>query len=984
MAKPATQRPKLPSVGRLGLVDPSAPADLERLGWNTDAHVELLWSLSRAPDADAALQTMVRLAEAAGKDWDELNQAIVKDKALRGRLFGVLGSSLALGDHLVANPTSWHVLAGDVTLPSVDELRATFTEAAESVCGTSDALPVLRTLYRDRLLVLAGLDLASVVENEPVLPFAEVGEHLSDLADAALTAALKVATRSVCGEDGEAPRLAIIAMGKCGARELNYVSDVDVIFVAEQADAVATRVAGELMRFASEAFFEVDAALRPEGKHGQLVRTLESHVTYYQRWAKTWEFQALMKARPAAGDAELGAEYIAALMPMVWTACEREDFVPEVQAMRRRVESLVPAGERNRELKLGTGGLRDVEFAVQLLQLVHGRNNDALHVASTLDALAALGAGGYIGRDDAANLTASYEFLRLLEHRLQLQRLKRTHMLPDEDDDESMRWLARAAHMRPDGQHDSLGVLREELKRQSHRVSRLHVKLFYQPLLEGVGQPAMLTPDAAERQLAALGYEGPHSALTHLAALTGASGRRGRVQRVLLPTLLDWLSDTPDPDAGLLSYRRISDELSDHRWYLSTLRDEGAVAKRLMHVLGTSAYVPDLLMRAPEVIQQYADGPTGPKLLEVEPDGLARALVASAGRHADPVRAIAAARTLRRRELARIASADLLGMLEVVDVCKALTSVWAAVLQAALDAVIRANTPESGEAPATIAVIGMGRLGGGELGYGSDADVMFVCEPVSGTDESAAVRWSITVAEQVRSLLGTPSADPPLEVDAGLRPEGRNGSLVRTLSSYAQYYEQWAQPWEIQALLRAHWVAGDEDLGERFLLLADKTRYPSGGVSAEAVQEIRRIKARVDSERLPRGADPNTHTKLGRGGLADIEWTVQLLQLRYAHKIPALHNTSTLQTLDAIGAAELIAEGDVDLLRKAWLTATRARNALVLVRGKPTDQLPGPGKQLNAVALAAGWDTDDGGEFLDNYLRVTRRAKTVVRKVFGG
>lgn len=983
VAKPATQRPKLPNVGRLGLVEPSASADLDRLGWNTDAHVELLWSLSRAPDADIALCTMVRLAEASGKHWDELNGALLKDKALRGRLFGVLGSSLALGDHLVAHPQSWHLLAGDVTLPSVDHVRTELTEAAEAG-GTTDVRGVLQTQYRDRLLVLAGLDLASIVENEPVLPFTEVGEHLSDLADAALAAALKVATRSVCGEDGEAPRLAVIAMGKCGARELNYVSDVDLIFVAEEADAVTTRVAGELMRFASDAFFEVDAALRPEGKHGQLVRTLDSHVAYYRRWAKTWEFQALMKARPAAGDTELGEQYIAAVMPMVWTACEREDFVPEVQAMRRRVEALVPADERTRELKLGTGGLRDVEFAVQLLQLVHGRNDDSLHVASTIRALAALSAGGYIGRDDAANLTASYEFLRLLEHRLQLQRLKRTHMLPDEDDQEAMRWLARAAHMRPDGQHGALGVLREELKRQSMRVSRLHAKLFYQPLLESVGQPAILTPKAAERQLAALGYEGPQSALTHLAALTGASGRRGRVQQVLLPTLLDWLSDTPDPDAGLLSYRRISDALSDHRWYLSTLRDEGAVAKRLMRVLGTSAYVPDLLLRAPEVIQQYADGPNGPKLLEVEPDGVARALVASAGRHPEAVRAIAAARTLRRRELARVASADLLGMLEVVDVCKALTSVWAAVLQAALEAVIRANTPEPGGAPARIAVIGMGRLGGGELGYGSDADVMFVCEPDSDVDESAAVRWSITVAEQVRTLLGTPSADPPLEVDAGLRPEGRSGSLVRTLSSYESYYRQWAQPWEIQALLRAHWIAGDEDLGERFLLMADETRYPPGGVSAEAVQEIRRIKARVDSERLPRGADPNTHTKLGRGGLADIEWTVQLLQLRHAHKIPALHNTSTLESLDVIGAAELIAEGDVDLLREAWLTATRARNALVLVRGKPTDQLPGPGRQLNAVALAAGWDTGDGGEFLDNYLRVTRRAKTVVRKVFGG
>ncbi len=983
MAKPATQRPKLPSAGRLGLVEPTAHADLDKLGWNTDAHVELLWSLSRAPDADIALRTMVRLAEAAGKHWDELNQALLKDKALRGRLFGVLGSSLALGDHLVAHPPSWHLLAGDVSLPSAEELRAELTGAVGKASGTTDLMHVMRTLYRDRLLVLAGLDLAPLVENEPVLPFVEVGRHLSDLADAALAAALEVAKRSVCGTDGAAPRLAVIAMGKCGARELNYVSDVDVIFVVEEADAVTTRLAGEMMRFASEAFFEVDAALRPEGKHGQLVRTLESHIAYYQRWAKTWEFQALMKARPAAGDAALGEQYIAALMPMVWTASEREDFVAEVQAMRRRVESLVPADARTREIKLGTGGLRDVEFAVQLLQLVHGRNDDSLHVASTIDALGALGAGGYIGRDDAANLTASYDFLRLLEHRLQLQRLKRTHMLPDENDDEAMRWLARAAHMRPDGQHDSLGVLRKELKRQSHRVSRLHAKLFYQPLLESAGQPAMLTPAAAERQLAALGYEGPQSALTHLAALTGQTGRRGQVQQVLLPTLLDWLSDTPDPDAGLLSYRRISDELSEHRWYLSTLRDEGAVAKRLMHVLGTSAYVPDLLMRAPEVIQQYADGPSGPKLLEVEPDGVARALVASAGRHPDPVRAIAAARTLRRRELARIASADLLGMLEVTEVCRALTSVWVAVLQAALESVIRANTPDRGEAPARIAVIGMGRLGGGELGYGSDADVMFVCQPASGVDESAAVRWSITVAEQVRSLLGTPSADPPLEVDAGLRPEGRNGSLVRTLSSYAAYYEKWAQPWEIQALLRAHRVAGDEDLGERFLLIADKTRYPSGGVSAQAVQEIRRVKARVDAERLPRGADPNTHTKLGRGGLADVEGTVQLRQLRQAHTVPALHNTSTLQALDAIGAAELIPEGDVDLLRDAWLTVTRARNALVLVRGKPTDQLPGPGRQLNAVAVAAGWDTDDGGEFLDNYLRVTRRAKTVVRRVFG-
>ncbi len=999
VTKPATHRPKLPSVGRLGLVDPRAGERLAQLGWydhDHQAHVDLLWALSRAPDADAALRALARLAENPDTGWEELSAALLGERALRGRLFAVLGSSLALGDHLAANPQSWKLLRGKIKLPSREELCATFVGCVEEMSDHSPAGPAagpgpavlrLQHLYRDRLLVLAALDLAATVEDEPVVPFTVVGAQLSDLADAALAAALRTAELSVCG-DGTPPRLAVIAMGKCGARELNYVSDVDIIFVAERADPVSARVAGEMMRVASTAFFQVDAALRPEGRAGELVRTVESHVAYYRRWAKTWEFQALLKARAAVGDRELGERYLAALMPMVWVACERDDFVVEVQAMRRRVEQLVPADVRAREIKLGSGGIRDVEFAVQLLQLVHGRGDESLRVASTVDALAALGAGGYVGREDTANLTASYEFLRLLEHRLQLQRLKRTHLLPEIDDEEAVRWLARAAHIRPDGRHDAAGVLREELKHQNLRVSQLHAKLFYQPLLESIGPPGLeisrgMSTEAAERRLAALGYEGPQTALKHMSALVNQSGRRGRVQSVLLPRLLNWMSYAPDPDGGLLAYRRLSEALAGESWYLATLRDKPAVAKRLMHVLGTSAYVPDLLIRAPTVIQSYGDGANGPKLLDTDPAAVARSLVAAAGRYIDPVRAIAGARTLRRRELARIGSADLLGMLEVTEVCRALTSVWVAVLQAALDAMIRANLPAGGPAPAAIAVIGMGRLGGAELGYGSDADVLFVCEPARGVEDALAIRWSTSVAEQTRTLLGTPSVDPPLEVDANLRPEGRSGPLVRTLAAYTAYYEQWAQPWEIQALLRAHAVAGDAELGRRFLLMADKTRYPADGVSAEAVQEIRRMKARVESERLPRGADPNTHTKLGRGGLADVEWTVQLLQLRHAHEIEALHNTSTLQSLDVIAAAGLMPADDVDLLRQAWLTATRARNALVLVRGKPTDQLPGPGRQLNAVAVAAGWPTDDGGEFLDNYLRVTRRAKAVVRKVFG-
>ena len=993
-------RSVVPSAGRLGLVEPSAPDDLQLLGWIDTESIELLWSLSRAPNADLALATLMRLRSALGQEWADLESVLRSDKSLRGRLFGLIGASSAFADHVVADPPCWKLLHG-TALPTrqhlIDDMLSVVEATPETGPNAAPLLfraenigptvvPQLKKRYRDHLMLLAAVDLAAVVENEPVLPYQTVGRHLADLADAALTAALAVGVARVCPNEPCPSRIAVIAMGKCGARELNYVSDVDVVFVAEPADTRASRIASEMMRIGSAAYFEVDAALRPEGKSGELVRTLDSHVAYYKRWAKTWEFQALLKARPMTGDLALGEDYHQALLPMVWTASERDDFVPEVQAMRRRVLENVPAELRERELKLGQGGLRDVEFAVQLLQLVHGRADDALHVTGTVEALTALADGGYVGRDDAANLTASYEFLRLLEHRLQLMKLKRTHTLPPQSDEEAMRWLARAAHIRPDGRNDALGVLNAEIKRNSLRIRRLHSKLFYRPLLESVSRldkdAIRLSPDAAVRQLKALGYLAPENALGHLKALAAGPERKGRIQALLLPTLLEYLSDTPDPDAGLLAYRRVSDALNDQVWFLRELRDEGAIAQRLMQVLGSSAYLPDLLVKAPDVIRLYADGPHGPLLLGPDPADVARGILSSSARYDDPKRAIAAARSLRRHELARIASADILGMYDVPQVCRALSSVWAAVLGAALSAVIKASEAERGSpAPATFAVIGMGRLGGWELGYGSDADVLFVCDPVEGADETDAVKWANSVAEKVTKLLGAPSTDPPLQVDAGLRPEGRNGPLVRTLAAYEAYYAQWAHTWEVQALLRAHQMAGDEDLGLRFLHVIDKVRYPKGGVSPEAVREIRRIKARIDSERLPRGADPATHTKLGRGGLADIEWTVQLIQLRHGHELASLHNTSTLQTLDAIGSAELLSASDVSLLRDAWLTATKARNALVLVRGKPTDQLPGPGRVLTAVAHVAGWKADGGG-FLDNYLRITRRAKAVVERVF--
>ncbi|NUR08469.1 MAG: bifunctional [glutamine synthetase] adenylyltransferase/[glutamine synthetase]-adenylyl-L-tyrosine phosphorylase, partial [Nocardioidaceae bacterium] len=768
----------------------------------------------------------------------------------------------------------------------------------------------------------------------------DVAAELSDLAAGALEAALAVA-RARVGEAATTARLAVVAMGKCGGHELNYVSDVDVIFVAEPADGcdeaaalrTATQLASNLMRVCSDhtgegTLWPVDAALRPEGKAGPLVRTLASHEGYYQRWASTWEFQALLKARLVAGDRALGEAYRERITPLVWSASEREGFVGDVQAMRRRVLAHIPVGQVDRQIKLGPGGLRDVEFAVQLLQLVHGRADERVRPPTTLSALARLTEGGYVGREDGAALDAAYRFLRTLEHRLQLAQLSRTHVVPD--DDASLRRLGRSMGLHKDPVHE----LEREWRRHGREVRRLHEKLFYRPLLAAVARlqtdEARLSPEAAEQRLHALGYEDPVAALRHLEALTSGVSRTASIQRTLLPAMLEWFADAPNPDAGLWGFRQISESLGTTHWYLQTLRDEGEVAQRLATVLASSRFATDLLQRAPDGVRMLADDE---QLVPLSRAALDKETLAAATRHEDAVTAVTAIRAIRRRELFRIAVADLLGLLDVEQAGYALTDVTSATLEGALAAAVGAVRSERrGQMPMRMAIVAMGRYGGCEMGLGSDADVMFVYEPEPGAPAEDAARAAREVANELRRLLSLPGTDPELRVDADLRPEGKQGALVRTLESYARYYDTWSAVWEAQALLRATPMVGDEDLCRRFTALIDPLRFPDGGISEDDVFEVRRIKARVDNERLPRGADPATHLKLGRGGLADVEWTVQLLQLQHANAVPALRTTRTLDALRAAAEAELLTTADAHTLAEAGRTASGLRNATTQVR----------------------------------------------------
>jgi glutamate-ammonia-ligase adenylyltransferase len=603
-------------------------------------------------------------------------------------------------------------------------------------------------------------------------------------------------------------------------------------------------------------------------------------------------------------------------------------------------------------------------------------------------ALQALAAGGYVGREDAATLVASYRFLRTVEHRLQLLRLRRTHLLPT--DEQQLRWLARSLGYKPDSRGGAVEVLQAELALHTREVRRLHEKLFYRPLLSAVarvpGEHLQLGSKAAGEWLRALGFADPEAALRHLAALTGGVSRSASMQKYLLPVLLQTLASAPNPDAGLLAYRQVSEALGGNNWFLRLLRDEGQVAERLAQLLGSSQYVASLLTRTPEALRILADD------AELEPrsaSALAGAWRQAAGRAPDPAAGMQVLRGLRRHELLRLASADLLGRVDVVRLGRALTDVAVATLRAGLDVALRAYAVEAGidaaDVPVDLAVIGMGRLGGGEMGFGSDADVLFVHRARAGADDAQATAAANAVAHTLRRLLSEPGPDPAFEVDADLRPEGRQGALVRSLSAFAEYYERWVSVWEVQSLLRALPVAGDEALGAAFVALIDPIRYPAEGITAEQVAEIRRIKARVERERLPRGADPATHTKLGRGGLSDVEWTVQLLQLQHATGQPALRTQATVEALAALEDAGVLDAEQVEALKAAWELATRARNAIFLVRGRPSDQLPRPGAELVGVARACGYGPDvDAGQFVEDYRRTTRRARAVVEHVFYG
>ncbi len=974
-------------LARLGFADALAASELVR-GWSqrisSDRVDAILGELQAAADPDLALIGLNQLMEARGELFDQL----AVDDVLVDRLAAVLGASAALNQHLCAHPEEVEVLAGSVERRSRDELRAELLTAvgADPCVGqpVADASRSddLRRGYRRALLRIAARDLTAE-DMLAILP--EIAGELADLADATVETALALARGEV--SDWALARIAVVALGKTGAGELNYVSDVDVLYVGEPAldeqgqplcDAamaitVSTKLASALSRICSAhtaagTIWPIDAALRPEGKAGALVRTLASHQAYYEKWAKNWEFQAMLKARPMAGDRALAQDFVDMVWPMVWRVADDDQFVPETQAMRLRVISLLPSRDAKHEIKLGAGGLRDVEFSVQLLQLVHGRADERLRLRGTFEALTALVDHGYVGRADGFDLGKAYRLQRLLEHRIQLFRLRRTHQMPA--DAVNQRWLARSIGL---PETDELMHL---WRATTRRVLRLHERLFYSPVLAAVARipsaEVALTSQAAETRLRALGYGDPKAALRHIEALSSGMSRSAEIQRQILPAMLTWFTAGPNPDHGLLAFRQVSDELGATPWYLRTLRDGDAMAEHLARILASSRYAVDLLLRAPHNAALLSDT-DGLKVRTVEE--ITAEMRTAARRHDSPQEAVATIRASRRSELLRLAMADLLGQIEVVDLGAALSAVTSATIDAALEVASRGL-----ELP-PMAVIALGRWGGAELSYGSDADAMFV---LADSDAPEATSNATTAISRLRALLARPGADPALEIDIDLRPEGKQGAIVRSLTSYRAYYQRWSSTWEAQALLRAAPGAGDPGVAAELIGIIDPIRYPREGLTTAQVHEIRKLKGRMEVERAPRGGDAARNVKLGPGGLSDVEWIAQLLQLRHGAELRGLQTTSTLFALEAAAAWDLLPAEDAQMLSQAWIFSTRIRNAVMLLRGRASDNLPTDVRDLAAVAQILGYAKGESSLMVEDQRKRARLVRQVMDRTFWG
>jgi glutamate-ammonia-ligase adenylyltransferase len=898
-------------------------------------------------------------------------------------LVKVFAHSQALADTLTRNAEHFHFLIAPRTLEKPREkawLAAELTRLLLPIRLPAQKYDAIRRFRRRETLRIGARDLIGRATVE------ETTLELSNLADVCLQAVFEAAWE-VVGQSLRLPRthpddgkrvacptkqLAIIGMGKLGGQELNYSSDVDVIFVYGEEGQLTpmltyhqfyTKLAEEIIRAVGAAsaegnIFRIDLRLRPEGASGPLVRSLDSCENYYAEFGETWERMALIKARPVAGDERLGAQFIEMVQPFVYARHAGANVIQQMAALKKRIEDEVVREDRlTRHVKLGIGGIREIEFIVQAFQVLRGARLVHLRERSTLRALAALVKTKTLTESEATTLADAYRFLRTVEHRLQMEMELQTHTIPDED-----RALYRLAR--------SLGFTTVQQFLAAEAAHTAAVRKIYESVLAGAGAgvadtaEALLAADKLPEALAQAGFTDVAAAVKVVENLWHGPGFGHVSQRTqelfvqVFPALLNWARQVADPDAALARFDKFVSAYGSRGLLYELFANNVKLVEMLMRLGDASKYLSDALARQPELFDEIGWGAalSEPK----NRDRMEEELRAAQRADLEPMES---ARRWKQAEMVRIGIEDVMGLVDIEQMHAEITALAETCLRFALEQT--RNQLKLKKLP--FAVIGMGKFGGRELGYGADLDVLFV----GGTGASDQAQASRLASGVIEFMGRQTSAGTLFAVDARLRPDGEKGTLANSLEAHRDYYLKRAQVWERQALVKARFVAGGEKPGKEFIEMVRGLVY-GHALTAEELKEIKAMRRRIETERGDQ-KHVELEFKTGPGGLVDVEFLVQALQLRHGHAHPQLRTAHTLAALNRLTALGLIEEEPSVQLRTHYVLLRRIESTLRRVENSSVSNLPLDSRDQARLAKRLGFaDTE---AFLETYRRATKQAR---------
>jgi glutamate-ammonia-ligase adenylyltransferase len=896
-------------------------------------------------------------------------------------------------------------------------------------------------------------------------------QDLSHLAEAAVQIAYEYVRACLRAEYGEAEiedggqtralGFVVFGMGKFGGEELNFSSDIDLIYLYErdagpttggskgktEPRAFFTQLAQRLTRtlgdlVAGGRVFRVDLRLRPDGMNGPVVSSLPNTLLYYESYGQTWERVALLKARPVAGDKALGEQFLRDVSPFVFRRYLDFSTIEDIKEMKARVERGL-RGERGAlNVKLGRGGIREVEFVAQTLQLIHAGKDSHVRHRSTLPALDRLVEGKYLAAADRDVLREAYRFFRHVEHKLQVVQDRQTHTLPS--DEEGLRALARRLRKVASGQRSAVSRKGEETKRlasalasdagrrtpdaglsddtelrtfpapelfdevahfrailgvHTDAVHQIFRSLFHAPEDDGKEVapeiPALLRELHQEERalwhLQQLGFRNLSESYEHLKLLhdgpphAPASPKRRKLLYALAPKLFHEVSRAADPDRALAAMANLVASIGARSSFLSLLRENEATLRTLVGLFGTSEYLTQIFLRHPELLDSLVRA----DLVRVRktPEDMQKELEARLEEVDEYEDQLDILRRYRTEEFLRIGIHDSNGVLDFTEASAQLSALAETCLAGAFVIARRALQRQLGVSslPGQLAIVGMGKLGAGELNYNSDLDLLFLYEPAEGEQRNGklgAQEFFTKLVQRLISVLQVQTREGHVyKIDTRLRPSGRSGSLVSSLAAFIRYHETSSELWERQALIKARVVAGDFTLQPHIDATFERFAY-GAGTDAAGVAEIDRLRGRMEQE-LAREGQGRFNIKTGRGGIVDIEFLVQMLQLRYGPQYPTVRRRATLPALVALHDCGVLPLEDFQLLTRGYRFLRTLENRLRIEQDRPVEALESSGERLFSVARRLGYEGEDApGQLLAEYQRQRERIRACYTRWF--